>query len=203
MRKILTRLRGTNFCTSSAHFAPSFVSQPNSPKCTKIVRTHQNMSLGSNGEDRVLSLRKILTQLRGTNFCTSSARFASNFKSQPNGPKCTKIVRTHQNMSLRSNGVDRVRWLRKIPTRLRGMNFCTSSARFAPSFVTQPNGHKCTKILYKPHKNMSSGSNAVDWVHWLRKIPTRLHGTNFCTSSAHFAPSFVRQPNTPECTQIV
>jgi len=37
----------------------------------------------------------------------------------------------------------------------------------------------------------------------LRKIPTRLRGTNFCTSSAHFAPSFVRQPNGTECTQIV
>jgi len=140
LQKIPTRLRATNFCTSSAHFAPSFVSQPNSPKCTKIVRTHQNMSLGSNGEDRVRSMRKILTQLRGTNFCTSSAHFAQSFKSQPNGPKCTKIVRTHQNMSLGSNGVDRVRWLRKVPTRLRGKNFCTSSARFAPSFVTQPDG---------------------------------------------------------------
>src|SRR6185312_12077914 len=26
---------------------------------------------------------------------------------------------------------------------------------------------------------------------------------NFCTSSARFAPSFVRQPSGPECTQIV
>ena len=34
-----------------AHIALSFVSQPNGPKCTKIVRTHQNMSLGSNGVD--------------------------------------------------------------------------------------------------------------------------------------------------------
>ena len=41
-----------------AHNAPSFVSQPNGPKCTKIVRTHQNMSLVSNGVDRVCSLRK-------------------------------------------------------------------------------------------------------------------------------------------------
>src|SRR6185312_8090027 len=31
----------------------------------------------------------------------------------------------------------------------------------------------------------------------------RLRGTNFCTSSARFAPSFVRQPKGPECTQIV
>ena len=34
-------------------------------------------------------------------------------------------------------------------------------------------------------------------------IPTRFCGTNFCTSSACFALSFVRQPNGPECTQIV
>ena len=37
-RKVSMRLRATNFCTSSARFAPSFVSQPNVPKCTKIVR---------------------------------------------------------------------------------------------------------------------------------------------------------------------
>jgi len=36
--------------------------------------------------------------------------------------------------------------LRKIRTRLRGTNFCTSSARIAPSFVRQPNGHECTRI---------------------------------------------------------
>src|SRR6185369_15961909 len=53
------------------------------------------------------------------------------------------------------------------------------------------------------HQNFSLGSNGVDRVGSLRKIPTRLRGTNFCTSSAHFAPSFVRQPSGPECTQIV
>ena len=37
----------------------------------------------------------------------------------------------------------------------------------------------------------------------LRKIPTRLRGRKFCTSSARFVPSFARQPNGPECTQIV
>ena len=72
------RLRGTNFCTSSARFA---------------YETHQNVSLGSNGVDRVRSLRKIPTRLRGTNFCTSSFHFASSFVRQPNGPECTQIVR--------------------------------------------------------------------------------------------------------------
>jgi hypothetical protein len=37
----------------------------------------------------------------------------------------------------------------------------------------------------------------------VRNIPSGLRGTNFCTSSARFASSFVRQPNGPECTQIV
>ena len=53
-------------------------------------------------------------------------------------PNAPKHYETHQNMSLRSNGVDRVPSLRKIPMRLRGKNFCincTGSARFAPSFV--------------------------------------------------------------------
>src|SRR6185436_8465912 len=53
------------------------------------------------------------------------------------------------------------------------------------------------------HQNVSSGSNGVDRVRSLRKIPTQLRGTNFCTSSARFAHSFVRQPNSPEYTQIV
>ena len=49
-----------------------------------------------------------------------------------------KHYEMHQNMSLWSNGVDRVRSLRKIPSQLHGTNFCTnctSSARFAPCFV--------------------------------------------------------------------
>jgi hypothetical protein len=53
----------------------------------------------------------------------------------------------HQNVSLGSNGVDRVRSLRKIVTRLRGTNIFTSSARWAPSFVGQPNGSEFTQIV--------------------------------------------------------
>src|SRR6185312_11198361 len=108
----------------------------------------------------------------------------------------------HQNFILGSNGVDRVRSLRKIPTRLRDTKFCTSSARFAPSFVRQPNSPECTQIA-RTHQNISLGSHGVDWGRSLRKFPMRLRFTNFCTSSARFAPSFVRQPNGPECTQIV
>src|SRR6185312_14894741 len=63
------------------------------PNAPKYYETHQNISLGSNGVDRVHSLRKISMQVRGTNFCTSSARFAPSFVRHPNGPECTQIVR--------------------------------------------------------------------------------------------------------------
>ena len=108
----------------------------------------------------------------------------------------------HQNISLGSNGVDRVRSLRKIPTRLCGTSFCTSSARFAPSFVRQRNGPECTQIVQSAKKCQFM----VQWgyrVRLLRKIPMRLRGMDFCTSSARFAPSFVRQPDGPEGNQIV
>src|SRR6185295_18500029 len=58
---------------------------------------HLNVSLWCNGVDRVPSLRKIPKRLRGTNPCTSSARFASSLVRQPNGPECTQIVRNASN----------------------------------------------------------------------------------------------------------
>src|SRR6185437_9722752 len=110
-----------------------------------------------------------------------------------------KWYEMHQNISLGSNGVDRVGSLRKILTRLRGTNFCTSSARFAPSFIWPQNGPK----WYETHQNMSLGYNGVDRVLSLRKILMRLCGTKFCTGSDRFAPSFLRQPNRPKCTKMV
>ena len=57
---------------------------------------------------------------------------------------------------------------------------------------------------HKTQQNMRLGSNRVDRVHSLRKILTRIRGTDFCidcTSSAHFDPSFVRHRNGPESIQ--
>src|SRR6185312_11345393 len=91
-----------------------------------------------------------------------------------------KHYETHQNMSLWSNGVDRVRSLRKIPMRFHGTNLCnncTSSTllhRVSCSNKILPN----TPKHYETHTNMSLGSNGVDWVRSLRKILKRLHGTN-------------------------
>ena len=148
---------------------------------------HQNVSLGFNVVDRVRSLQKIPSQLHATNFCTSSARFAPSFVRQPKGPECTQMVQTHENVSLRSNGLDRVCSLRKITKRLRGTNFCTSSARFAPSFVKQPNGPGCTQIVRHAPKCqfrvqwgesgafVAKNSNATSWLKYFALVRPVLH----------------------------
>ena len=105
------------------------------------------MSLGSNGVDRVHSLRTIPTRLRCKNFCPSSACFVPRFVMPPNYPKCTQMVRNAPKHEFRDEWGGSVRSLRKIPTRLRGTNFCTSSARFPPRFVRQSNCPNCTQMV--------------------------------------------------------
>ena len=123
-------------------------------------------------------------------------------------PKAPKHYPTHQNMSLGSNGVDWVRSLRKVPTWLRGTNFCincTSSHRFAPSFMQLRNNPKCIQTLCNT-QNMSLGSNGADWVNWLWKIRTWIRGTNFCincTSSPCFASSLMLLWKDPKCTETL
>ena len=158
------------------------------------------MSLGSNGVDWVRSLQKIPTWLCGTYFCincTNSHFFAHrvscSYETIPNAPK---HYATHQNMRLECNGVDWVWLLRKILTWLHGTNFrmnCTSSHHFAPSFTQLQNDNRWTQTQWNLWKYVL-GSNGVDWVCSLRKIPTWLRGMNFgikCTSSPYFASSFM------------
>ena len=135
------------------------------PNAPKHYETHQNMSFGSNGLDQVRSSQKITMWLRGTKVCinwTSSVCFATIFMQLRNEPKYYEINR---NISLGSNGVDWVRSLWKIPRWLRGTNFCincTSSPRFAPSFMQLRNNSKMHPNTMKHTKKMSLGSNGVD-----------------------------------------
>src|SRR6185503_1586115 len=89
-------------------------------------------------------------------------------------PNAPKYYETYQNVSLGSNGVDWVRSLQKIPTRLRGTNFCTSSARFAPRFVRQPNGSKCTQIV----QNKLKCQFRVQW-GWIGCVPCKIFRRDF------------------------
>ena len=129
----------------------------------KHYESHKNMSLGSNGVDRVRSLRKIPMRLNGTNLslvpmgwieCVLCEQIRCDFMAQTcalialvqpilhrvscSNETLTNAPKHYENMSLGSNGVDRERSLPKIPMRVRGTNICincTSSAYFASSFM--------------------------------------------------------------------
>ena len=153
LRKILRRLCGTNICTSSARFAPSFVRQPNSPECTQMIRNtpkHQ-FRVQWGGSDAFVAKNSDATSWH--ELLHLFGLFCKSFVRQPNGPECTQMYKTHQNTSFGSTGMDRVRSLRKIQTRLRGTNFCTSSARFAPSFVRQPIGPEWIQMVQNALKH--------------------------------------------------
>jgi len=112
-------------------------------------------------------------------------------------------------MSLRSNGVDQVRSLRKITTWLRGTNFCincTSSVCFAPTFMHLRNDPKCTQLLRNTPKHLFR----VQWgglgAFVAKKIPTWLCDTKFCinyTCTICFVISFMQLRNDSKCTQIL
>ena len=111
------------------------------PNAPKHFETHQNMSLGINWVVRCVRFEKFW---RG--FMARTCALILQFQPALHRDSCIdetiqnapKHYKTHQNMSLRSNGVDRVPLLPKIPMRLRGTNFCinySSSACFEPSFM--------------------------------------------------------------------
>ena len=102
-------------------------------------------------------------------------------------------------------------WIRCIRCKKLQYNFIArTSTLIAPvqpvlhqvSYIneTLPNAPK----YYETHQNMSLGSNG--WIGCIRCEKFRrdfVARTLICTSSASLAPSFVRQPNGPKCTQIV
>ena len=116
--------------------------------------------------------------------------FRTEFRKQPNGPECTQIVRNASKHQFR------VQW--------GGSGAFVEKNSDATSWheLLQPNGPRCTQIV----RHAPKCQLRVQWDGssvFVAKIPTRHPGTNFGTSSARFAPSFVRPPNGPECTQIV
>ena len=177
-------------------------SNKTNPKCTQKYQTNQYLSLGSNGVDRVRSLRKIPTRLRGTIFCTSLARLATSFVRQPNGPKCSQIVQNTPKRQFRVQCGGSGAFVAKNSDTLRGTNFCTSSARFPPNSVRQPNGPKCAQIIQNVPKHkfrvqwdasgaiVAKNSDATSWHELLH-----LFGP-FCTE-------FRKATNSPKCTRIV
>ena len=127
LRKIPTRLCGTNFYT--AHFAPIFVRQPNGLECTQIVQNApkrlfrvQWSGLGAfvaKNSDPT-SWHELLNYF-GL-FCTEFRKATKRSRMHPNSTKCTRTSVW--------GPMGRIECVccKKIPTRLRGTNFCGSSA---------------------------------------------------------------------------
>ena len=153
------------------------------------------------------SLPKIPTRLRGTNLCPSTSRFAPSFVRQPNDPECTQIVRNAPKRQFRVQWGGSGALLRKIPTRLRGTNLCSSSARFASCFVRQPNGPECTQIVRNAPKRqfrvqwggsgafVAKNSDATSWHELLHKFVL------FCTKFRKATKRSRMHPNSMKRTK--
>ena len=91
-----------------------------------------------------------------------------SYETIPNAPK---HYETYQNSSLGSNGVDQVRSLRKIQCDFVARTLVLIEPvqyvlkQVSCSYGTIPNAPK----YYETHRNISLGSNGVDWVRSLRK----------------------------------
>ena len=123
-------------------------------------------------------------------------------------PNAPKHYEAQQNMSSGSNGVDWVRFCEISRRDFMARTFALIAQvqpvlhRVSCSYEVNPNAHK----HYEMNQNKSLGSNGVDWVRSLRKVPTWLRGTNFCikcTSSHRFAPSFMQFRNDNWWTQTL
>ena len=112
-------------------------------------------------------------------------------------PNAPKHYETQQYMSLGSK-----EWVGCIRCEKFQNDFMAQT--FALIAPVQPILHQASCInetiqnapkYYETHQYMSLGSNGVDQLRSLQKIPKRLRGKNFCincTSSARFAPNFIQ-----------
>jgi hypothetical protein len=130
------------------------------------------------------------------NFCTTSDRSAPSFVRQPNGPECTQIEQNAPKRQFRVTWSGSDVFVAKNSDAISCTNFCTTSDRSAPSFVRQPNGPERTQI----EKNAPKRLFRVTWGGsdvFVAKNSDATSCTNFSTSSARFALSFVRQQTVP------
>ena len=170
------------------------------PNAPKHYETHHNLSLGSDGVDWADLLQRILLQLCGLIFCTncnSSAWFEPSIVKQRNGPKCTQTLRNKTKHEFRVQWG----WIRCIHCDKFGHDFVARTfALIAPFQLILHRVSCCNEMVanapkhYEMQQKISLGSNGVDWVRSLRKLPTQVRGSKFCincTSSTHFAPSLM------------
>ena len=199
-------------CTSSAHFASSLKQKWNGSKCTQTLRN------ATKHEFRVQwgGLGAFFAKTSDATLWHELLHYLHQFS-----PFCTEFTTVIKHSQMHQNTMKRTKTWGYGPMGWIGCVRCGKSRRdfvaqtldlIAPinpvlhrvscSYETIPNASK----HYATHQNMSFGSNGVDWVRSLRKIPMWLHGTNFCincTSSPRSAPSFMQLRNVNKCAQTL
>jgi len=193
----------------SAHFALSFVKQPNGPKSIQIVfNTPKHEFRGKWGgsgafitkHSDATSWHVLLHQVGP--FCTECCNATKLSQMHPNSTKYTETYGLGPMGG--SNGL-----LWKILTRLHGTNFCTTSRRFAPSFVRQPNGTKCTQIV----RNTPKHEVRSDWGQSCVFVAKNYDATSwhelwhhfgpFCTEFCTATKWYQIHPNSTKCTKTL
>ena len=131
-------------------------------------------------------------------YCTSSSRFAPSFVRQPNGPECTQLVRNTTKCQFRvrwgvsgafvaknSDATSCHKLLHKFGP------FCTKFRKTNKQSRMHPNSTKRTK---------TSVSCPMEWIGCVRCEKFR---RDFVARTFALVRPVERQPNGPECTQIV
>jgi len=178
-------LRGMNFCTISFPFCTEFC------KATKQLQMHPNSRKQTKtgvwdpmGWIGCVRCEKIPMGLHGTKFFTSLTCFTVSVVTQPNSPKCTQIIQNTPKHEFRVQWGGSGVFVAKIPTRLRGKNFCTSLTPFALSAVWQPKSPKCTQIV----RNAPKREFRVQWVGSGALIAKNSDATSWHELLHHFCP---------------
>jgi hypothetical protein len=166
-------LRGTKLCincSSWPHFATSFMQLRNDPKCSRTLCNAPKHEFRVQWSGLGAFVVKNPEWLRGTNFwinCTSWPRFAPSFMQLRNDSKCTQTLCSTPKHEFRVQCGGLPAFVVRNPdVTLWHPVF----HRVSCSYKTIPNAPK----HYATHRNMSLGSNGVDWVSLLREISTSL-----------------------------
>ena len=100
----MTRLRGTNFCTSSACFALSYVMQPNDPKCIQIVQNTHKLEFRVQWDGSGAFVTKNSDATSWHELLHQFGPFCTEFR------KSTKLSQLHQNYTNTPKNEFRVQW---------------------------------------------------------------------------------------------
>ena len=166
------------------------------------------MSFGFNGVDGYVRCEKFGTWLHGTNFCTTSARFASSFVRQPNGPKCIQIVHYTPKHEFRVQGAWSVAFVAKNSDATSCHELLHQFGPFRTEFCNATERYQMHKNSIKHYETWVLGSMGwmgtfvaknSDTTSWHELLH---HFGLFCTKFCKATKRYQMYPNSTKRTKI-